>query len=196
MPPDPIHIDWVTVCGATILELERAWLLDYRYERRPMRILICAGIEDIARGRSRDEIVEDLMHFKIAVDNQNVHHPDKRNEMVIATVLNPPKYTWFTDNGHPPRNHHNHLDDIRELNSWITYFNGQNGKNITPRFHRFGVKDCASRDADGRRVRIKKHIFSHWNPDHFLLKDKLRVKLGTAVVRHFLGEQARSGMLG
>ena len=196
MPPDPIHIDWVTVCGATIMELERAWLLDYRYERRPMRILICAGIEDIARGRSRDEIVEDLMHFKIAVDNQNVHHPDKRNEMVIATVLNPPKYTWFTDNGHPPRNHHNHLDDIRELNSWITYFNGQNGKNITPRFHRFGVKDCASRDADGRRVRIKKHIFSHWNPDHFLLKDKLRVKLGTAVVRHFLGEQARSGMLG
>ena len=196
MPPDPIHIDWVTVCGATVLELERAWLMDYRNERRPMRLLICAGLEDLARGRSRDDIVEDLMHFKIAVDHQNVHHPDKPNEMVIATLLNPPKYTWFNDNGIPPRNHEDHLTDIMELNSWIIYFNGQNGKTITPRFHRFGVKNCSSRDASGRTVRIKKHIFSDWNSDHFQLSDRMRVKLGTAVTRHFLGEQARSGTMG
>jgi hypothetical protein len=27
-PPDPNHIDWLTVCGATIPELEYAWELD------------------------------------------------------------------------------------------------------------------------------------------------------------------------
>ena len=35
MPPDPIHIDWVTVCNASIRELERAWLADYEKETNP-----------------------------------------------------------------------------------------------------------------------------------------------------------------
>ena len=38
-PPDPIHIEWLTVCGATIADLQYAWELDYSKSNRPMRIL-------------------------------------------------------------------------------------------------------------------------------------------------------------
>ena len=29
MKPDPVHIDWLTVCNASIAEMEYAWLRDY-----------------------------------------------------------------------------------------------------------------------------------------------------------------------
>ena len=121
--PDPFHIDWLTVCGATIPELEAAWLADYRKQVRPMRILISAGIDDFAMGKTRDEVVESLMHFKNAVDKQNEYHPEVKNEFVVATLLNPPKICWFTDNGPAPANHTNMLAELKEINSWIINFN-------------------------------------------------------------------------
>ena len=68
----------------------------------PMRILVTAGLVDLARGKTRDEIVEMFIHFKETVDKQNRYHPSVRNEFVIATILNPPKFTWFVDNQEPP----------------------------------------------------------------------------------------------
>ena len=191
MPPDPFHIDWVTVSDATIADLERAWVADYEKEKRPMSFLLTGGLYDLARGKSRDEIVEAMMHFKFTIDKQNSYHPEKKNEFVIATVLNPPKYTWFDDNGIAPVHHHNMIADLKELNAWIVYFNKQNGKDITPRFHRFGVKDNWEKDSTGRRIKVKKHLFSHWKADHFHLQDKIRVKLGIAITRHFQGEMSR-----
>ena len=83
------------------------------------------------------------------------------------------------------------LPDLRELNAWIVYYNRQNGKDITPRFHRFGVKDGWEKDERGRRTKVKRHLFAQWNQDRLHLHDKIRVKLGIAITRHFLGEQAR-----
>ena len=51
MNPDPVHIDWLTVCGATIAELEYAWMCDYKYQARPMRILLSAGLDYLAKGK-------------------------------------------------------------------------------------------------------------------------------------------------
>jgi hypothetical protein len=198
--PDPIHIDWLTVCGATIAELEYAWVLDYKRQPRPMRILLSAGLTDLAQGRSRNQIVESIIHFKQTVDKQNMFHPNTRNELVIATVLNPPKFVWFDDNGPPPLNHRNMLADIKELNSWIVFYNKENGKDITPRFHRFGVKDGWVIGQDGKRVRTKRHIQSQWRQsepvrDRMHLSDTWRVRLGRGVTRHFQGELERHGVL-
>ena len=201
MNPDPVHIDWLTVCGATITELEYAWMCDYKYQARPMRILLSAGLDDLARGKTRDEIVEMFIHFKETVDKQNRLHPDVKNELVIATILNPPCFTWFKDNGPAPRHHKNLLAEIKELNSWIVFFNKENGKSITPRFHRFGVRDAWSVGQDGKRTRVKRHIHSQWCQDEPIvermhLNKEMRIRLGVAVVRHFLGEQERHGILG
>ena len=201
MKPDPVHIDWLTVCDASIAEMEYAWLRDYKYQPRPMRILVTAGLVDLARGKTRDEIVEMFIHFKETVDKQNCYHPSVQNEFVIATILNPPKFTWFVDNGPPPRNHQNLLSEIKELNSWIVFYNNQNGKNITPRFHRFGVKDCWAMGKEKKRVRVKRHMHAQWRQEQpinerMYLNDVTRLRLGVAVVRHFQGEQERHGILG
>ena len=199
-PPDPIHIDWLTVCGATIPELEYAWELDYGKSTRPMRILLSAGLNDLARGKSRTAIVASILQFRRVVDLQNRYHPHTNNEFVVATVLNPPKFVWFEDNGPPPPNYVNLLSEIKELNSWIVYFNQQRGK-ITPRFHRFGVKDGTRRDKDGKFKKVKCHLMERWrqtepDQDKLHLSDKWRVRMGTAVIRHFQGEIERFGVLG
>ena len=65
--PDPVHIDWLTVLtvtGATIRDLELAWLEDYHSQPRAMRIVLSAGIDDFVKGRSRKQVVESFMQFK------------------------------------------------------------------------------------------------------------------------------------
>ena len=199
-PPDPVHIDWLTVCGATISDLQYAWELDYGKSTRPMRILLSAGLNDLARGKTRTAVVASILQFRTVVDRQNQYHPHTNNEFVVATVLNPPKLVWFEDNGPPPPDHKNLLNEIKELNSWIVYFNQQRDK-ITPRFHRFGVKDGTRRDKDGKFQKVKCHLMNRWrqtepDSDKLHLSDKWRVRMGTAVTRHFQGEIERFGILG
>ena len=72
-----------------------------------MRILLSAGIDDFAMGKSRDEVVEGFIHSKniIDKDKQNDFYPNINNELVIATKFNPPNICCFADNGQPPQNH-------------------------------------------------------------------------------------------
>ena len=152
------------------------------------------------KGKTRTDIVASTLHFKEVVNSQNRYHPHTKNELVVATILNPPKFVWFPDNGPAPPNHKNMLSDIKELNSWITYFNQQNGK-ITPRFHRFGVKNGWRLDKNRKRVHVQCHQFQQWRqsePVHDMLhlSDQWRVRLGISVTRHFQGEQDRNGILG
>ena len=90
-PPDPFHVDWVTISGGTIPDLTHAFTVDYWRQPRPMRILVSAGLNDILRGATRDTIVERFIHMKEVIESQNAYHPEKKNEMVIATIINPPK---------------------------------------------------------------------------------------------------------
>ena len=58
-------------------------------------------------------MVEDFIQMKEVVEAQDVYHPTRKNELVIAMVLNPPKLVWFPGNGPPPSNFQNHLQDIK-----------------------------------------------------------------------------------
>ena len=98
-PPDRLHIDWNTISGGTIANLEYAWSLDYRKCKRPMRILLVAGIDDIEKGGTKDSLTNSILRLKNTIDDNNVYHPDMKNELVVATVSNPPKYVWFPDAG-------------------------------------------------------------------------------------------------
>ena len=92
----------------------------------------------------------------------------------------------------------NLLSELKELNSWIAYFNQQKGK-ITPRLHRFGVKN-ETRRRHGNTVRVQHHLMNQWEfvpvQDRLLLNDTWKVRLGLSVVRHFKGEIERFGILG
>ena len=81
--------------------------------------------------------------------------------------------------------------------SWIKEFNNSNGKYNR---HRFGVKEGRRFDKFGKQVKFKIHQLSQWRQTELLedkihLSDRWRVRLGTAVVRHFEGELGRYGVL-
>ena len=100
VPPDNLHVDWVTIPGASIDDLCYAWRLDYHKEPRPMRIMLIAGIDDLIKGGNEDTVKEAIEGFKANVDSQNKYHLNgSKNEFCVAPILNPPKLCWFPDNG-------------------------------------------------------------------------------------------------
>ena len=198
-PPDPIHVDWLTIPGATIATLETAWQVDYLKSGRPMRILLVAGLNDLLKGGNMESLTNSILTFKNAVDDQNHYHPRIPNELVVSTLLNPPIITWFPDNGRPPRGHVNRLEEITAINNWIVEFNQGYG-HTTPRFHRFGVR-MGRKMENGVSVPMHVHQFRKWRQtepvDRMLhLNDYWRIRLGGAVIKHFKTEISQRGVLG
>ena len=194
--PDPFHLDWNTISGGTIGDLTHAFMVDYKRQPRPMRVFLSAGLNDILRGASRDTLVERYMHLNEVIERQNAFHPHAKNELTIATVLNPPKLVWFEGNGPCPHNFTNHLQDLKDLNAWIKYFNSQNGRVSTPNFHRFGVRTTKATALTS----IQTHQLSQWRasePVHDMihLNDFWRVRLAKSVIKYFRGERDRFGIL-
>ena len=143
------------------------------------------------RGASRDTILERFISLKETIDKQNDWHPHAKNELVIATILNPPKLVWFAANGPPPPNYVNHLKDVKEINDWLKNFNQSNGRVCTPSFHRLGVRTIRG---------VQSHHLSQWRQsepisDMVHLSDHMRVRMGQAVIKHFRGEWDRFGTL-
>ena len=98
-PPDSSHVDWVTVPGGTIPTLHHAWFADYYKSTQPMRVLLVAGINDLIKGGTMSTLTNSILQLKNSIDEQNSYHPGVKNELVVATLLNPPKLTWFADTG-------------------------------------------------------------------------------------------------
>ena len=199
-PPDPVHVDWVTVSGGTISDLTHAFYVDYKDQPRPMRVFVSVGLNDMMRGADVTTMIEKYITLKEMVEAQNSKHPQTKNEMVIATLINPPKLVWFEGNGPPPANFVNHLAMVKELNSWIKFYNEEMGRVCTPSFHRFGVRTARRKLADGKVASVQSHQFSQWRqtePTHDMvhLSDQQRIRMGKAVIRHFTGEFARFGPL-
>ena len=138
-PPDSTHVDWVTIPGATISTLEYAYQVDYGKSKIPMRVLLAAGVNDLLKGGTFNTITNSILNLKNTIDEQNRFHPSAQNELVVATILNPPKFTWFKDTGPPPPGHINRLEEVSQINQWIVKLNMGYG-NPTLRFHRFGAK--------------------------------------------------------
>lgn len=198
-PPDSLHVDWVTIPGASIPTLEYAWTMDYKKSARPMRILLSAGLNDLLKGGTKDSLTNSILHLKNTIDDNNKYHPHTKNELVVATVLNPPKLAWFPDNGPPPPGHNNRLEEIMDINNWIVEFN-KGYDNFTPRFHRFGVKR-GRRFENGYSIPFVIHQHSQWRQsehigDRVHLSDYWRIKMGTSAIHHFQGELERKGVLG
>ena len=163
-----------------------------------MRVLLVAGINDLIRGGTMSSVTSSILHLRYTIEKQNAHHPRTPNEFVVATILNPPKLTWFPDTGPPPPGHRNRLEEIREINDWIVDFNKGHGHN-TPRFHRFGVR-TGRKVVNGRQVPLHAHQLKKWREsepvvDMVHLNDYWRTRLGAAVVNHFQGELDTRGVL-
>ena len=197
-PPDSLHVDWITIPGATVSTLETAWQVDYLKSVRPMRVLLVAGANDLLKGGNKDSLTNSILHLKNVIDDQNQYHPNTPNELVVATMLNPPILTWFPDNGRPPARHINRIEEIREINQWIIEFNQGYGL-ATPRFHRFGVR-TGRKMVNGVVTQMHVHQFKKWrqteSKEQMLhLNDHWRTRLAGSVVKHFENRLAEKGAL-
>ena len=69
-------MDWVTSPGATIQSLLEMWKLDYHDEKRPMNICIVAGLNNVIKGDSNDDIIAHIKHFYAeVVEESRLFHP-------------------------------------------------------------------------------------------------------------------------
>ena len=198
-PPDTSHVDWLTIPGATISDLNLAWRLDYQREWRPMRVLLIAGLNDLLKGGDFNSVVQEIKTFWHNVTYQNHVHPGLSNQFTVATMLNPPKMVWLPDDGPIPHGHIDYSDVLSELNSWIDKFNAENNQRCVPRFHTWGTR-TTTRMIGGVKQVVKAHRWNEWRqsePRHDMLHmtDKMRVKMGRQVVRFFEGEHKRHGII-
>ena len=200
-PPDTLHVDWLTIPGATISDLNYAWRLDYHRETRPMRIVLVAGLNDLIKGGNEATVKDQIERFKTNIDSQNrYHHNTRRNEFCVATLLNPPKLAWFPDNGPPPPHHTNRLVELASLNQWIKEFNLKNGFEAVPSFQTWGTRTSQKVLEDGSAWPIKTHRWNEWRHsepvhDKLHLTDTKRIKMGKSVINFFQGQLERYGPL-
>ena len=196
-PPDTSHVDWLTIPGGKIADLDLAWRRDYDFEVRPMRILLVAGVNDLMRGGTRQTVMEAIRHFKKSVDLQNRHHFGADNQFAVAPLLCPPKLVWYADNGEMPEGHMgNRREEIELLNNDILSFNAQSGLLHVPHFYTLGVRRTKYWYEDGSHRNIVQHRFNHWRAseamaDKVHLADSQRVRMGRMVVSYFEGEMQR-----
>ena len=196
-PPDSIHCDWLTIPGGKISDLDLAWRVDYHHEKKPMRILLVAGLNDLLKGGSRESVMSSIVHFQEMVVQNNRFHPGSQNQFAVAPLLCPPKLVWYADNGPMPVGHlGNRKEELDNLNNDILSFNAQNGLVHVPHFNTLGVRRTKMLFEDGSWRHVLQHRFNHWRANEQLwdkvhLADALRVRMGKMVLSYFEGEVAR-----
>lgn len=194
-PGDPIHIDHVSIPGATVDTLQQAFRNDYEYETRGMDIVVVAYYNDFIRGRNAEDILRSYDYLAWIINSQaRHHHPSTHNTLAVATLPYAPQLCWFADNGpFPTPDYVNHMEELSWLNDQITRFNQSNGTPLAPKFHTYGERtdNKQSRDRFGNvSVRhTRSHRWEHWReeqPQSMLhLCNQRRMVMGKAVANYF-----------
>ena len=194
---DKLHIDYLTIPGAHIMDLVEAWKIEYFQETRPMDVFILAGLNNLAKGDKVDSMLRDYDHLVQIVQYQGKkYHPQAPNTCVIGTLYYPPQICWFPDQGKCPDGFNNLLDAMYYLNHEIERLNFESGIK-SPNIPVFGTRKITNYYTDKTgEVKVRSttttHRFTHfresdwWNMLH--LNDERRIKLGQRVNRFFLHE--------
>ena len=190
---DKNHIEYITIPGAKIIDLVEAWKIEYFQERRPMDVLVVAGLNNLVQGYKPDSLLRDYDYMVQTVMHQaKKFHPEVLNTCAIATLYYPPQLCWFPDQGMCPPGYVNHLDDMWYLNHEIERLNLESGLKV-PNFTTFGlrVENKSTKDKYGQvwARHTTRHRYEHWrepDPSDMLhLNDSKRIKMGRQVNRYF-----------
>ena len=127
------------------------------------------------------------------------YHKEQPSTFAVATLLYPPKFCWFPDNGPLPyEGYNNKLTMMRELNDRIMAFNNRvfkeqeelykaknygwcaGDRSSAPKFHTYGLRKDKN---TGHRWEWWRQTEEDSNKLH--LADKHRCKMGKAVGNYF-----------
>ena len=198
-PPDTSHVDWLTIPGARIEDLLLAWRLDYERYSLPMRVLLVAGLNDLAKGGDFDSITTEFKRFAHVVRHASDHHRGVANQVAVAPLLPAPKFVWYPDNGTPPPGYRNRREEVERINEWVKVFNARNDIHQVPRFNIWGTR-TTKRYVEGTQMEFKTHRWNEWRVsepagDKLHLCDKMRVKMAKYVIKYFESEREKKGVL-
>ena len=78
------HRDYVTIPGAKIVHLHKAFMSEYGTVTIGMDIVLVAGLNDVARGHTRNYIMQCITDLRRAVTQQaEDYHPEAKNTRYI-----------------------------------------------------------------------------------------------------------------
>ena len=200
-PPDSSHVDWLTIPGATVEELLFAWQVEYGHEKRPMRILLVGGLNNLIKGGDFESLTTQYKRFGHNVSYQgSFQHPGRTSSFAVAPLLPAPKLVWFPDNGATSPSYRNRRDEVTRINEWVKTFNMKNGIHQVPAFNTLGTRTCKKKMEGGKLVDFKTHRWNLWRAsegreDKLHLVDKERVRMGQYVLKYFQGERRDKGPL-
>ena len=187
-----VHMDYISIPEGCLSDLIHAYRLDYELSRqhRPQDVVVVAGYNDLLLNNSREFIMEGYQHLSELVLG---HDKDSNNTFAVATLLYPPRLSWFADNGDKPRHYSNKLEKIDWLNSQIHELNVSNSVPDYPRFHTYGVRTATRSRVDvfgyEHQTHTKAHRWEHWAEQGRRWKLNLRAerkfKMGTALTKYF-----------
>ena len=66
-----MHIDYITIPGATIKNLHHAFISEFKGAYCPVDVLLVGGVNDVLQGRTAEQVLADILNFKISVLSMN-----------------------------------------------------------------------------------------------------------------------------
>ena len=194
---DTQHVDYVTIANATLPELYQAFSLDYvlRHHTKPLDVVIVAGYADLLQGYAREYILDGFKYFTETVLNLGTQrNPDTPNTVAVASLLYPPKLSWFSRDGPKPYRYHNQIEKIDWLNQKIHDLNLKNNRPIYLGLHSYGTRKFIRTHTDSQgqeqEEHIRSHRWEHWEEttrrNKFHLRTDRRFKVGLALNNYFV----------
>ena len=190
---DKSHIDYITIPGGTVSDLNNAWKIEMFQETGPMDVLMLAGLNNLVRGHSPESILRQYDHLVQYVMYQaHKFHPELHNTCTIGTLYYPPQLCWLPTEGKPPTGFRNTLSDMQYLNYEIERLN-QESRLKSPNFTVFGLRGGVKYVMDKHGSwswRDQTHYrFGDWREQErcnmLHLKDSMRMKMGRWVEKFF-----------
>ena len=71
-PGDDMHIDFITIPGATIKNLHHAFIYEFKGLYRPVDVQLVGGVNNVLRGRTAEKVLADILNFKKSVLSMNL----------------------------------------------------------------------------------------------------------------------------
>ena len=195
-PGDDIHIDYLTIPGATIKTLHHALLAEYESAYRPIDVLLVSGLNDILRGRTSDQVISDMERLVSAVmDLPRSNDCGALNTIGISTLPFPPKMSVIPSDKRRIRG--NKFEELSYLNDQIMNLNEtlklpSFPSAFVPKFHTWGLQTTKAPTKIRPRNKLAHttgHKIQGWREEELRnmlhLNNHLRLKMGKSCVSYF-----------